>query len=61
MNSLSGTPILNRTNYKEKNTMGIFVNAIPVKVHIPQNSDFNTFSHELSTNMLNKNINILSF
>ena len=53
MNSLSGTPILNRTNYKEKNTMGIFVNAIPVKVHIPQNSDFNTFSHELSTNMLN--------
>jgi len=38
-----GTPILNRTNFKEKNTMGMFINMVPFKVNINQEDDFKTF------------------
>lgn len=29
-----GTPILNRTNFKEKNTTGMFINIIPMRIQI---------------------------
>lgn len=38
-----GTPILNRTNFKEKNTTGMFVNMIPFKINMNQNEEFKTF------------------
>lgn len=41
-----GTPILNRTNFKEKNTIGMFVETIPFRFSLTPNSTFN----ELVTN-----------
>lgn len=38
-----GTPILNRTNFKEKNAMGMFINMVPFKINMNQDSDFKTF------------------
>ena len=46
-----GTPILNRTNPKDKQTMGMFVNICPVRIKILEDS-FLDFSRILSTNML---------
>ena len=38
-----GTPILNRTNFKEKNATGMFVNMIPFKINMNQSESFKTF------------------
>ena len=38
-----GTPILNRTNYKEKNTAGMFVNMAPLKINIDEEIEFKQF------------------
>ena len=38
-----GTPILNRVNYKEKNTSGMFVNMAPFKVNFTDISTLNDF------------------
>lgn len=35
-----GTPILNRTNYREKHTTGMFINTEPLRIKIDENSDF---------------------
>ena len=43
-----GTPILNRTNFKEKNIIGMFVNVVPFKVNVEQNTDFINFANNLS-------------
>lgn len=51
-NFVIGTPILNRTNFKEKHTTGMFVNTVPVKIDIPENGTFTEFAHNLSTNMM---------
>ena len=48
-----GTPILNRTNIKEKYTMGMFVNTIPVKVDLKKNIEFKEFVFKLNLNMFN--------
>ena len=45
-----GTPILNRLSATQKNTMGMFVNTIPVRIKIEDNMDFYTFVQKLSTN-----------
>lgn len=47
-----GTPILNRTNFKEKETMGMFVNTIPVKINLSNHTMFYDFVHSLKTIML---------
>ena len=44
-----GTPILNRTNFKEKNTMGMFINMVPFKININQNDDFKAFVKSIAT------------
>lgn len=35
-----GTPILNRKNFREKHTMGMFINTVPVLAHIDYNCSF---------------------
>ena len=35
-----GTPILNRTNFKEKNTTGMFINTAPLRIKINEEDDF---------------------
>ena len=35
-----GTPILNRTNYKEKETTGMFINTLPLKVTLSHEKTF---------------------
>jgi len=38
-----GTPILNRTNFKEKNAAGMFINMAPFKINMVQENDFKSF------------------
>ncbi len=38
-----GTPILNRTNFQDKNTTGMFINTLPLRVQIDENSSFEDF------------------
>ena len=38
-----GTPILNRTNFKEKNAAGMFINMAPFKINMSQTYDFKSF------------------
>lgn len=38
-----GTPILNRTNFKEKNTMGMFINIVPYRINLQDNENFKSF------------------
>lgn len=45
-----GTPILNRTNLAQKNTMGMFINTIPIRVKINDNSNVIDFLNDLSLN-----------
>lgn len=35
-----GTPILNRTNFKEKQTTGMFINTLPLKINLKNNKTF---------------------
>ncbi len=42
-NVIIGTPFLNRSNFKEKNTMGMFVNTLPNKLNLDWNSKFTDF------------------
>ena len=48
-----GTPILNRLNFKEKQTMGMFVNTIPARISIPDvPTKFIEFASINSTKMI---------
>lgn len=38
-----GTPILNRTNFKEKNTTGMFINVAPFRINLQENPSFKSF------------------
>lgn len=38
-----GTPILNRTNFQEKNTTGMFINTLPLRIQIDTTSSFEDF------------------
>ena len=44
-----GTPILNRTNYKEKNTVGMFVNVSPLRISVNNQNNFIKFAEEIAT------------
>ena len=50
-----GTPILNRTNFKEKNTAGMFVATQPFRINL---SGINTFT-ELAQNIAKDSLNML--
>ena len=47
-----GTPILNRTNFKEKQTMGMFINTMPIRINISENKSFTEFAKNLSSNIM---------
>lgn len=38
-----GTPILNRYNYNDKNSSGMYISTIPFKIHLSNNITFNDF------------------
>ena len=39
-----GTPILNRTSFKDKHTTGMFINTVPVRVKTFANTEFKSFA-----------------
>lgn len=47
-----GTPILNRTNFKEKHTVGMFVNTVPVRVSNLNEGSFKTLTNNFATQMM---------
>ena len=50
--AIIGTPVLNRTNVREKNTTGMFVSSVPFRMNIDYSDDFLTFLKEVSLNQL---------
>ncbi len=48
-----GTPILNRTNFKEKNTTGMFINTIPFRCTFYSNMTFNEYLNNIYIQSLN--------
>jgi len=47
-----GTPILNRTNFKEKNTTGMFINTAPLRIKVDDNLDFKSFVANIAKDSL---------
>lgn len=47
-----GTPILNRTNYQEKQTMGMFVNTVPIRISNISDLRFIDFVKSLSSTIV---------
>ena len=47
-----GTPILNRSNFKEKHALGMFVNMVPFKINLDENLEFKTFIKQISSNSM---------
>ena len=47
-----GTPILNRSNFKEKHTSGMFINILPFKIKINNENSFLNFVKEIATNSM---------
>lgn len=44
-----GTTVLNRSSYKEKKTIGMFINTIPLRINIDPILNFNTYIYYIST------------
>ena len=51
-NFVMGTPILNRTNFVEKNTCGMFISTIPFPVHMEKQITFTHFSSLMGVHTL---------
>ena len=50
--SIIGTPVLNRSGFKEKNTSGMFISTVPFKVSVDRDLSFGDFlNNVLSTQM----------
>jgi len=47
-----GTILLNRSNQKDKNTMGMFITTLPVKLNVTSNSNFLDLSHNVTLDMM---------
>ena len=47
-----GTPILNRTNYEQKNTMGMFVSTVPLRINLNHNLPFIDFTKKIATDTM---------
>lgn len=48
-----GLPILNRTNFKEKNSIGAFISTIPFKINIDYNKSYLNFIFDLKKDYFN--------
>ena len=46
--AILGTPVLNRSNFKEKNTSGMFVSTVPFKIDLDFNINFKDFLDKVS-------------
>lgn len=51
-NFVIGTPILNRTNFKEKNTAGMFISTVPFLVNLEKNIQFSNFASKMGAQTL---------
>ena len=47
-----GTPILNRTNFKEKQAAGMFINMAPFKINIDEELEFKQFTRKIAMNSM---------
>ena len=47
-----GTPILNRLNYKEKNTVGMFISTVPLKIDLKCSNNFIDFVKSIFTSTM---------
>ncbi len=47
-----GTPILNRTNFKEKNTLGMYISTIPFRITLNSTSSFKDFVSNIAKDSL---------
>lgn len=47
--SIIGTPVLNRTNFKEKHTSGMFISTVPFKIEVTSNLSFEDFVKNVAT------------
>lgn len=47
-----GTPSLNRSNFKEKQMIGMFVSTLPLRVKIHENIKFLDLAHEIAKNTM---------
>lgn len=43
-----GTPILNRSNFREKNTLGMYVSTVPFRVTLDNSLDFSSFASNIA-------------
>ena len=50
--AIMGTPVLNRSNFEEKQMSGMFVSTIPFKIDVNFEEDFNDFIKEVATKQL---------
>jgi len=48
-----GTPILNRSNFKEKHTAGMFISVVPFKITINHEYKFSDFLSKISSDFFN--------
>ena len=50
--STIGTPVLNRTNFKEKNTIGMYISTIPFYIKLNYVDGFNVYLKNVSSNQM---------
>lgn len=48
-----GTPILNRCNYQDKNSTGMYISTMPFKMHLSNDITFHDFTTAIARNSLN--------
>lgn len=47
-----GTPILNRTNFEQKHTMGMFISTAPLRINLEHEKSFIDFSKTIASNSM---------
>lgn len=47
-----GTPVLNRSNFKEKNMLGMFVGTLPIRIKVQENIKFLDLAKQIGLNTL---------
>ncbi len=43
-----GSPLLNRTSFNDKNTTGMFINVLPIRINMSDSLNFTDFVHKVS-------------
>lgn len=47
-----GTPILNRSNFKEKKTLGLFISTMPLRIKVDENIKFIDLAKSIGSNIM---------